>query len=456
MDMIFWYLLALALMVLWSLAVSAAWGRWKGQLEKRNIHCMGPFVMWKTQKGRELIERVANTRQRIVGAYGRLSVGITGVSMVTMTMLLFFSAYLVIDRARDLDLEPHMLLGLPGLNPMIPLWYGIFALVIAMAVHEFSHGLLTVLAKVKVLSLGVMFFIFPMGAFVEPDEEAIKGIEKRKRVRMYASGPASNIIVAGMFSLLFSVVLMSSVQPAVLGVGITNVGDGSAADIAGLRPGLVMVSFNNTTLETQSDFSEAIALTRANQTVEIMAVDPATGVAVPYYANLTDKALALKNPKPGDHGKGYLGINSMTVSDSYFHPIGESSNLTEFAVSLSTYVTLPLNRLSPVDGAVMDFYEVNGLWSFLPEGHFWVLANACYWIFWLNLMVGLSNALPAVPLDGGYIFKDWLDSFLGRLERYAGDGNLERRTAIVDRVAVALAFLILFLIIWQVIGPKIL
>ena len=33
------------------------------------------------------------------------------------------------------------MIGLPGLNPVIPLWYGILALVIAMVVHEFSHGI---------------------------------------------------------------------------------------------------------------------------------------------------------------------------------------------------------------------------------------------------------------------------------------------------------------------------
>ncbi|HHO57275.1 MAG TPA: hypothetical protein ENJ70_01835 [Thermoplasmatales archaeon] len=32
--------------------------------------------------------------------------------------------------------------------------------------------------------------------------------------------------------------------------------------------------------------------------------------------------------------------------------------------------------------------------------------NLLYWIFWLNFAVGTFNALPAMPLDGGYIFRD--------------------------------------------------
>ncbi|MBU4031750.1 MAG: site-2 protease family protein [Candidatus Thermoplasmatota archaeon] len=454
MDMIYWYLLALGIILLWTVAVSIVWGRWKEQIEKKSIQCMGPFVMWKTQRGKQLIEKIATTRVKLVETYGRISVGITGVSMVTMTALLVFSAYLVIERAKDIDIELHMLLGLPGLNPMIPLWYGILGLIVAMVVHEFSHGLLTIVAKVKVVSLGIMFFIFPMGAFVEPDEKGIMTLEKKKRVRMYSAGPASNIIVAGVFSVIFSVILMSSVQPVAQGIGITGVGDGTAADIGGLVPGMIITTFNGTPILRQSDFTNAIALTSANQNVSIEVYDPnigGDGMRVLPNVTLTDKFL--ETGKIADEGKGYLGINSMTVRDDYFKPIGDSRTLGDMGVSVSIYITLPLQRLSPVDGVVMGFYEIDGFWSFMPTGAFWILANACYWIFWLNLMVGLSNALPAVPLDGGYIFKDWLDSFMGRISRFQ---DVEKRTKIVDTIALVLAFTILFLILWQVIGPRVL
>ena len=88
----------------------------------------------------------------------------------------------------------------------------------------------------------------------------------------------------------------------------------------------------------------------------------------------------------------------------------------------------------------------------LTDNIFWIIANATYWVFWLNLMVGLSNALPAVPLDGGYIFKDWLDTILGKSKKYQDE---EKRTSVVNRVTVTLAFMVLFLILWQVIGPRV-
>ena len=95
------------------------------------------------------------------------------------------------------------MIGLPGLNPVIPLWYGILALVIAMVVHEFSHGILSRVADVKVKALGLLMFIFPVGAFVEPDEEEMKNMKKWERMRLYAAGPGSNMVIAIIFSFLF-------------------------------------------------------------------------------------------------------------------------------------------------------------------------------------------------------------------------------------------------------------
>jgi len=450
MGLLFWYSLALLIILIWTVAVMAIYNRWKESIEKYHFSVMGPFVMWKTEKGKHFIERVAETRAKWVEIYGRIAVGITGVSMVAMTGVLLLSAYLVVEKARDIHMEPHMLLGLPGLNPLIPLWYGIFALVIAMLIHEFSHGFLSALAKVKIVSLGIMFFIFPMGAFVEPDEEALMKIEKKKRVRMYSAGPASNIILAGVFTVVFSVVLMSCVHPVTTGVGITSVGEDTAADLAGIEEGMIMVTFNNTTLLQYQDFSNAIANCSANDTVDIEFWDGASNNTIVIPVTLGDKGDMTNRSE--DAGLGYLGVNTFTLSTDHFHPIGDSKTLGEFGSSMAVYFTLPLAGLSTVHGPMMDFYEITGFWSFLPDNVFWIIANAVYWIFWLNLMVGLSNALPAVPLDGGYIFKDWLDTLLGRSSKYHDD---EKRTGAVNKIAFVVALSILFLILWQVIGPKV-
>jgi membrane-associated protease RseP (regulator of RpoE activity) len=365
--MLYWYLLVVFIIFVWIVIMMALYySRWKEPLEKKGFSLAGPFILWKTIKGRRFIERIAK-RKRLMTFYGKVSVWVTGVAMFTMTFFLFWAAILAVERMKYLDLEPHMLLGLPGLNPLIPLWYGIFALAVAMIVHEFSHGIMSVLAKVKIKSLGLLFFIFPMGAFVEPDEDELKEVEKKKRVRMFASGPAANIMVAAICSVIFSVVLLGSVQPITDGAGITTVGDGSAADIAGLEEGMVMVSFDAVEVNSYADFSYAVRQTEANQTVTIGVYDADLPGEIRYLtATLTDKALSPKG-KPEDAGKGYLGVSTMTVSTAHFHPISGADELGGYTRSISMYVVLPLQGLSPVQGSTMDFYEVTGVWSNRPK-----------------------------------------------------------------------------------------
>jgi len=82
---------------------------------------------------------------------------------------------------------------------------------------------------------------------------------------------------------------------------------------------------------------------------------------------------------------------------------------------------------------------------------FWVTANCFYWIFWINLMLGMTNALPAVPLDGGYLFRDWIDSLVKKVKKGISDEDRER---FVSSITYTFIMLVVFLITWQLIGPR--
>src|SRR6266540_4310229 len=127
---------------------------------------------------------------------------------------------LVVSIPAGREPTPQMLLGLPGLNPLIPFWYGILALGIAIIVHEFCHGILARVSHVKLNSLGLLFFIVPVGAFVEPDETEMKAMPRLERARLFSAGPAVNLMLAVIFALVFSVGFMSSVVPVAHGVGV--------------------------------------------------------------------------------------------------------------------------------------------------------------------------------------------------------------------------------------------
>src|SRR5207247_8802670 len=116
-----------------------------GLLERRGLSPSpppaGPFLMWKTVRGRQLIDRIAR-RNVFWRWFGDLAIVLVAVTMVGTTVLLLWEATLVQSSAvRANPPSPELLLRLPGLNPIIPLRFGIFGLAVAFVLHAFVHCL---------------------------------------------------------------------------------------------------------------------------------------------------------------------------------------------------------------------------------------------------------------------------------------------------------------------------
>lgn len=92
---------------------------------------------------------------------------------------------------------------LPGIN--LPFFEGILALAIVMVVHEGAHAILSRIARVPLLSSGIVLFgIIPIGAFVEPDEKKLQRTDDVRQTRVLVAGPTANMLSAIAFFLLFS------------------------------------------------------------------------------------------------------------------------------------------------------------------------------------------------------------------------------------------------------------
>jgi membrane-associated protease RseP (regulator of RpoE activity) len=379
------------------------------------------------------------------------------VAMVSMTVLLVWLAALVVNIPPDRAPDPQQLLGLPGVNPLIPLWYGILGLAVAIIVHEFCHGILARVSKIRVNSLGLLFFVVPIGAFVEPDEGEMKTMPRHERARLYAVGPAVNIVLALLFAILFSVGFMGSVSPAANGAPIAAVVADSPAALAGIQPGTIVLAVDGTEAHSYREFADLMANTSAGQNVTLTLFRKSTG---PYdqVVQLADAFNFTNNESR--RGDGFLGISPCLgnlcmnrITTAYFHPIGGASEFGGYLQSGLAYISLPLAGLQPMQGVAAEFYVINGPLAGLGEGAFWALANAMYWLMWLNLMLGMTNALPAVPLDGGYIFRDGIHAIMAT---FRSGMAVEQREKVARNVSYAFAFLILTLIVWQLIGPRVL
>ncbi|MFQ6012253.1 MAG: site-2 protease family protein [Thermoplasmata archaeon] len=417
----------------------------RGLLSRVGLTLMGPFLMAKTTRGRAFIERLAQWRGW--GAVGHGFVILVAVTMVGMTVLLTWTATLVSRIPPEAAPSPQMLLGLPGINPFIPLTYGIFALAVAIVVHEFSHGILARRWKVKIKSLGILLFIVPIGAFVEPDEEEMQALDRRKRGTIFAAGPGSNVVLAVILAFLFSLGMMAAVQAKAPGMGITSVVAESPAEGEGLAVGMILTHIDGIPIEDTAHFREILGQTQAGQVLTLTLFRDQR--AFTRQVTLADRFDF--TGQEDDRGKGFVGVGTVNTNPDIFNPFVSSQRLGAGGAFL-LFLLFPFNGLMPVQPPLTEFYAITGAWSLLPVPAFWVLANSLYWLFWINLMLGMTNALPAVPLDGGYLFRDWAEAGIKRFRRGM---KAEARARIARNLSYVLALFILALILWQMIGPRI-
>ncbi|MCX8174471.1 MAG: site-2 protease family protein [Thermoplasmata archaeon] len=435
-------LLAVAVIGIYSLIVLVLWKL--KYLEKYNFTpWAGPILMWKTKRGKKFLDSLA-TRKRFWEWFGNISVVIAIISMFFITALLVWSVSKVNMIPKEKAPSPELLLGIPGINPVIPVFYGIIGLVVAIVFHELAHGVLARVAGLEVKSVGILLFVFPIGAFVEPDEEELLKISRLKRSRVLAGGPAANLIIAFFALLVFSLALAPAMEPRAYGIGIVGIEKNSPASNTSLQPYDILVSLNGTNVTNYSEFKEALNLTKPGDTVAIAFYSRARNAIVTENITIGNRYNFIQEEE--NKGKPYLGVTILPLDlvsfkDQLANPF--RGGVTGFL----TFLSLPFLGLSPLDAGIGSFYVIN---SPLGPDAFFLLLNIFYWIFWINLMVGLTNTLPSLPLDAGYLVRDGLYILVGRTK--TGKEKTER---IVKYVMIGIGLLVLFMILFQIIGPRI-
>lgn len=412
----------------------------------RVVSFFGPALMIKTQRGRTMIDRWARFR-RFWTVVSDVGVVLAALAMVTIVVLLILDAIVSLRIPPSQAPSPQEALGLPGINPIIPLGYGIVALVVGIVLHELAHGVVARSQGIGVKSLGILLFVVPVGAFVEQDEADMTAASRRRRDRVAAAGILANFAIAIVFFLVLAAVVSTSVASNANGVGIAYVEPGSPAANASLVPGDIITSINGTATTSATLFESSLAHTTPGETV-----------TVDYYSSSrhTVSAVAVVlAPSMTVKGRGFLG-----VAVSYLTPDQMKQTLTSPLSSSSgplvgtvNWLVLPLAGLEPLGGSSTSFFHLTGAFSGADPATFWVGANILYWIAWMSLLLGLSNALPLIPLDGGLLFRDFAASVAARFKKGWGATRLDE---FGGRAAVISSVLVLGLLAWQFIVPRLL
>ncbi len=458
----FWtngYFWLVALLLAYGLIVYALWKSGRVGADKP-LSLLGPLLMVKTLRGRKAIERVARFR-RAWNVFGDVGIVLAFAGMVAMFALLVYGAIAASRLPASEAPSLSTALSIPGLNPLLPLGYGLLALVVGVVLHELCHGVLARANGIRVKSLGVLFLVVPLGAFVEQDEEDMNAATRRRRDRVAAAGVMANFALAVIFFLALSAVVGVSVQPKAAGVGVAAVFSGSGASNATLAPGDIVTGLNGTLTPDATVLGQVLSQARPGETVPLSFYSQAQGGTVETSVTLGAASAYLPSERGNRTAQrlAFLGIQEYPLApqvltgilvDPFHADLGGLSFRGNFPSPLTgslLFLALPGTQMLPLGGTVGQFYTVSGP---LGAGGTFVLVNALYWLVWINFLLGIFNALPAVPLDGSFLFRDIVGGAIKRAQPALPQPRVD---ALVGGLSVLISFTVLLLILWEFVGP---
>lgn len=378
MNGIYYYLIAF--IVIWILAFGL-----KNKLTNHGFEIQFPLIMWRTEKFKNFIKRMANLSPKFWKWFMNIGIVISYIAMIYITWTLVSSLSSMLETPSVSLVIPGV--EMPGSSIYVPLGYGLIALATVLIVHEFSHGILAIVEKINVKSVGLMLFAILPGTFMEPDEEEMKEAKKSSKLRIYAAGSMANITLAVMALLIVSAV-GSYVIPSTFeedGIEVDRlVGDSPASKV--LKEGMIIESIDNHKVHDSNSYVNAVNNLKPGQNITI-------GTNEGDYSIILDK-------NPNNESKGYMGIQAAKHYE--------------------------LN-----DGVASIYGDT------LPWIWFGVL-ELFQWICILNLGIGLFNLLPLKPLDGGHMFETLLSY---KLPKYF-------YKPIVNSLSLILGMIIIFSIVY--------
>jgi membrane-associated protease RseP (regulator of RpoE activity) len=240
------------------------------------------------------------------------------------------------------------------------------------------------------------------------------------------------------------------------GVTLLWVEEGLPAAKAGLTEGMRIIRMDTTSINSYDDFHAFMDRTKPAQVIEVQT---------------DEKTVSIKLADSPFGDIGYLGVlvannplGMFVVDFSAQEYLGGlrsiPSSFTSFSPPrwLNSWLWLTVMPIAPLSAGgfggfnpvLSHLYESVGLASLFGGAIFWI-ADVLFWIGWINFYVGLFNCLPAIPLDGGYVFREMLNPVL-RL----GIKDERKKEKISMVITAAIALFIATSIVFMLAAPYVL
>jgi membrane-associated protease RseP (regulator of RpoE activity) len=358
-------------------------------------------IMLRTRRFQAVMDRLGRTR--ITGPAGWFLLYLMPVA-AAVALFLFLSqlGILLSPRGQAVasyirTLSPLGNLGIPGINPYLPIVDGWLALIVAMVVHEGAHGVIARGLGLPVKSSGLLFFLFlPIGAFVEVDEDALKAAKPSHSGRVLAGGAGINLVV-GVVCLLLLFGVVSAMSPQVRGIGVVGVYSNYPAAQLGIKPGDFITAINGLPVDNP------VVVANSSWYKPGGVVDMTVWRSGGYMQFIGVKLgnITINDTRTGTVSqRAFLGVADVGYADlTKLVSVYKSSFFVRPALYLCI-PTLPVCQgLAPFSDNYAPLYSSSYRVSLAP------LANVLYWMFFINFNLAIFNSLPIYPLDGGQAFK---------------------------------------------------
>lgn len=327
------------------------------------------IALYRTSLGLKWMDFLATRYREFFRLFGIIGVGFGFAGMIFVSIYMVYTIFKLIF-APSPGMGVALLIPgvkIPGSVVFVPLFYGIITIFVIASVHEFAHGVIARVYKLKVKSSGIVFFGPIIGAFVEPDEKRLLKEKDIVQYSVFAAGPFSNIVLAVVVGalLMFLTPVCDNLFLEPTGFSINSVEAGLPADLAGLKPGMLVTDLNGAGLPTKESFTDIMTCIEPNKSVA-MGVNGSKFSVVPII-------------DPRDGKGGYIGV---TMQNEV--------------------------RLKPSIDTMFMRLVYNVVYWFL---------GLFKWIAWLSLAIGLINLLPLGPVDGGRMFQVAAQNLMGDKEK---------------------------------------
>jgi membrane-associated protease RseP (regulator of RpoE activity) len=296
-------------------------------------------------------------------------------------------------RAGARDVGPQSNLLIPGLNPYLPWTYGWLSLVITIIIHEAGHGIIARVYNVKVESTGIVLLLgLPIGAFVNIGREELQQTSLKQKSAILTAGPLSNMLLT-LISVGFLYLIISSLTPlpadanTITGVTIMSINKNSLAESIGLQVKDTVTNINGQEIKNIGDLGSVLQ-SNLGKNVRITWITESK--------QSINKELTL--PINVDPNRGILGV---TITNASPDPSFTLERYKEAFYSNPLILLIPptLNQ-----GMVPYSDSMAGMYTSSFGEYYAIYANIFFWLIFINFNVGIFNALPMGPLDGGQFY----------------------------------------------------